>query len=324
MSAWNVDIKDNDEYRTTSKMKTASTTSKTTSASTKTSTSATPSASGKTQYIGTNIAGFDFGCSTDGTCATQNVYPAIASVNNGPDGLGQMAHFVSVTGHNIFRLPVGWQYLVNNVLGGTLNSKNLATYDLLVQGCLATGASCVIDIHNYARWNGGIIGQGGPTNAQFASLWSQLATKYKGNTKVIFGLMNEPHDLTSITTWAASLQAVVTAIRQAGATSTTILLPGTDYSDAAVFISDGSAAALSTITNLDGTTTNLIFDLHKYLDSDNSGTSTECVRNNIDSAFAPLATWLRKNGRQAILTETGGGNTASCATYMCQQVAYLK
>lgn len=31
--------------------------------------------------------------------------------------------------------------------------------------------------HNYARWNGAIIGQGGPTNAQFATLWSQVAAK---------------------------------------------------------------------------------------------------------------------------------------------------
>ncbi|ESZ90854.1 endoglucanase II [Sclerotinia borealis F-4128] len=286
-------------------------------------TSGTPSATGKTRYIGTNIAGFDFGCTTDGTCITSKILPALKSLNNGPDGLGQMAHFVSSTGHNIFRLPVGWQYLVNNVLGGTLHAGNLANYDLLVQGCLATGATCIIDIHNYARWNGGIIGQGGPTNAQFASLWSQLAGKYKGNTKLIFGLMNEPHDLTSITTWAASVQAAVTAIRQAGATSTMLLLPGSDYASAGAFISDGSAAALSTVKNLDGTTTNLIFDVHKYLDSDNSGTHTECVTNNIDAAFAPLATWLRTNRRQAILSETGGGNTASCKTYLCQQVAYL-
>jgi len=47
---------------------------------------------------------------------------------------------------NIFRLPVGWQYLVNNQLGGTLDAANLATYDKLVQGCLATGAACVIDV----------------------------------------------------------------------------------------------------------------------------------------------------------------------------------
>jgi hypothetical protein len=47
---------------------------------------------------------------------------------------------------NIFRLPVGWQFLVNNKLGGTLDSGNLAKYDQLVQGCLATGALCIIDV----------------------------------------------------------------------------------------------------------------------------------------------------------------------------------
>lgn len=76
--------------------------------------------------------------------------------------------------------------------------------------------------------------------------------------------------------------------------------------------------------NLDGTTTNLVFDVHKYLDSDNSGTHAECTTNNIDDAFSPLATWLRSNGRQALNTETGGGNVASCETYLCQQIAYLK
>jgi hypothetical protein len=106
-----------------------------------------------------------------------------------------MKHFVSVDHHNIFRLPVGWQYLLNNQLGGTLDATKFANYDQLVQGCLSTGASCIIDIHNYARWNGQIIGQGGPTNAQYASLWSQLATKYKGNSKILFGLMNEPHGM---------------------------------------------------------------------------------------------------------------------------------
>ena len=76
--------------------------------------------------------------------------------------------------------------------------------------------------------------------------------------------------------------------------------------------------------NLDGSTTNLIFDIHKYLDADNQGSSTECITNNIADAFAPLATSLRNAKRQALLTETGGGNTASCETYLCQEIAYLK
>jgi len=280
------------------------------------------SATGTTKYAGVNIAGFDFGCTTDGSCNLTDVYPPLASLG-GPDGASQMSHFVNNDKLNIFRLPVAWQYLVNNVLGGTLDSTNLAKYDQLVQACLSTGASCIIDIHNYARWNGAIIGQGGPTNAQFASLWQQLATKYASTSNVIFSLMNEPHDIPSITEWATSVQAAVTAIRNAGAKTQIILLAGNDYTSAGTFVSGGSAAALATVTNPDGTTTNLVFDVHKYLDSDNSGTHAECVTNNISDAFEPLATWLRSNNRTALNTETGGGNVASCETYLCQQIAYL-
>jgi endoglucanase len=254
---------------------------------------------------------------------TSGTQDATQIVDESVNGVTQMNHFVKDDTFNIFRLPVGWQYLVSNNLGGTLSSANFAKYDALVQGCLNLGAYCIVDIHNYARWNGAVIGQGGPTDDQFVSLWTQLATHYKSQSKVIFGVMNEPHDLT-ISTWAATVQKVVTAIRNTGATSQMILLPGTDYTSAGNFISNGSGAALIAIKNPDGTTTNLIFDVHKYLDSDNSGTHAECVTNNIDSAFSPLATWLRSNGRQALLSETGGGNVASCATYMCQQLDYLK
>jgi endoglucanase len=164
-----------------------------------------------------NIAGFDFGCGTDGSDNLADVTPPLSSLG-GADGAAQMQHFVNNDNLNIFRLPVGWQYLLNGNLGGTLDATNFGNYDQLVQACLATGASCIIDIHNYARWNGGIIGQGGPTNNQFANIWSQIATKYKDTAKVIFGVMNEPHDV-DINEWAVSVQAAVTAIRTAGATS---------------------------------------------------------------------------------------------------------
>ncbi|KAJ6525924.1 glycoside hydrolase superfamily, partial [Mycena vulgaris] len=91
-------------------------------------------------------------------------------------------------GYNVFRLPVGWQFLANNVLGGAVDQTSLAKYDALVQTCLATGTCCIIDIHNYAGWNGGIIGQGGPTEAQFAATWSIPAIKHRDTAKVIFGM----------------------------------------------------------------------------------------------------------------------------------------
>ncbi|KAL2071451.1 hypothetical protein VTL71DRAFT_12686 [Oculimacula yallundae] len=293
-------------------------TTSTTKAPTSTS---SPGGSGRAQYMGVNIAGFDFGVTTDGSQTVNNVVPPILG-QGGPDGVGQMQHFIKDDGMNIFRLPVGWQYLVGSNPGGTIISANLAKYDLLVQGCLNTGATCIIDIHNYARFNGAIIGQGGPTDAQFANLWTQLATKYKGNSKLIFGLMNEPHDV-DINRWAQTVQVVVTAIRNAGATSQMLLLPGNEWTSASGFVPNGSAAALSKVKNPDGSTTGLIFDVHKYLDSDNSGTHAECVMDNISNAFQPLATWLRANKRQAMLTESGGGNVASCVNYFCKQNAFI-
>ncbi|KAF1346437.1 glycoside hydrolase family 5 protein [Lizonia empirigonia] len=274
----------------------------------------TPSSSGKTDYAGINIAGFDFGCSTDGSCSGSYTDP-------GTNGIAQMQHFATEDKLNIFRLPVGWQTLVNNQLGGSLDTTFVAAYDKLVQGCLATGALCIIDLHNYARWNGAIVGQGGPSNAEFADVWSKLAAKYSSEKNIVFGLMNEPHELT-MTTWATSVQAAVTAIRKAGATSQYILLPGTDYTSAGTFVKN-SGPALLTVKDADGTTSKLIFDVHRYLDSDGSGTHAECVTDHVQDSFVPLATWLRTNGRKALLSEVGGGATASCEQDVCAAIASL-
>lgn len=101
-----------------------------------------------------------------------------------------------------------------------------------------------------------------------------------------------------------------------------ILIPGSSYSSAQALPTEAGPYLLK-VTNPDGSTDNIHFDVHRYLDSDNSGTHPECVTNSIDDTFAPLATWLRQNGRQAMLSETGGGNTASCEKYVCEELAYL-
>lgn len=137
-------------------------------------------------------------------------------------------------------------------------------------------------------------------------------------------MLNRNFTVPDITIWATSVQAAVTAIRKAGATEHTILLPGTGYTSAESFVSSGSASALAKVTNLDGSTDNLVFDVHKYLDSDNSGTHAACVGNDISVAFAPLAKWLKQEKRQALLSEIGGGSsTASCMTDICEVADYL-
>lgn len=68
-----------------------------------------------------------------------------------------MKHFVQDDGFNVFRLPVGWQFLTNDVLGGAIDEDNFQEYDTLVQACINAGAAaCIVDVHNYARWDKGV------------------------------------------------------------------------------------------------------------------------------------------------------------------------
>ncbi|KAG5654081.1 Manganese dependent endoglucanase Eg5A [Sphagnurus paluster] len=279
-----------------------------------TSTSSTPAPSGGLPFIGgVNMAGYDFSVATDGSFTGKGVDPPTA----------QFAHFAA-QGVNVFRIPFAWQ-LMTPTLGGTIDSTFFARYDKTVQTALnsATKPYVILDLHNYARWNGAIISQGGPSDSQFASIWSQLAAKYKGNPKIIFGLMNEPHDLQSVSTWVNSVQVAVNAIRAAGATSQYLLLPGSSWASAQAFPTEAGPALLK-VTDPAGGVSKLIFDVHKYLDSDNSGTHAECTTSNVD-VFTTLVNYLKSNGnRQALLSETGGGNTASCITNLKAQLAYVK
>jgi endoglucanase len=63
-----------------------------------------------------------------------------------------------------------------------------------------------------------------------------------------------------------------------------------------------------------------VYDVHNYIDATGSGTSTECTQNPCPQIDA-LATYLRSVGRKVMMTEFGGGNTASCQALVCQALA---
>jgi endoglucanase len=265
------------------------------------------------QYSGINIPGFDFGLDTSGI---YNPNPTGQNFINSGAAASKITHFVSL-GLKTFRLPVAWQFLAQANNPGALNIKNWHLYDGLVQTCLSAGASlCVIDLHNYARWNGAanIIGPGGPTNTQLATFWSQLAAKYAGDRRVAFDLMNEPHDL-DINGLALTYQAVVAAIRKVGGPTSLILIEGTDYASAGAFPYN-SGNILLNVTNPDGSTSNLIFSVHQYLDANLSGTQSTCPNSAVE-IFQNLGDWLRDHGRQAFVGEIGGGTGRDCASQIC-------
>jgi endoglucanase len=320
----------------------------TTSVSTTTVTNPT-----RVPYAGVNIAGFDFGC-TD-ACDYNCPYtedPPLPS-QNGANGPGQMNHFVTDDGMNAFRLPVRWEYLVDGVLNGDLSESQFQIYDQLVQACITSGAElCIIDLHNYAHWNNYLIGSGAnaPSASSFASIWGQLAGKYASDSQVAFGLMNEPHsgcnsDILDMGTWDSILQGAVHAIRSAGATSQMILLPGSEWTHTLGYLNNDSSdlqMVLDITDPTDATGAKLIVEVHEYLNPEDSGCSADscgstdspiCVTNSTgtDNGRGGLQNFVNAMrefgpGRKAMLTETGGNNDATygCATYLCQELSFLK
>jgi endoglucanase len=264
-----------------------------------------------------------------------------------------MNHFVTDDGMNAFRLPVRWEYLVDGVLNGDLSESAFQIYDQLMQACITSGAElCIIDLHNYAHWNNYLIGSGvnAPSASSFATLWGQLAGKYASDSQVAFGLMNEPHsgcssDILDMGTWDSILQGAVNAIRSAGATSQMIMLPGSEWTHTAGYLSNDSSdlqMVLDITDPTDATGAKLIVEVHEYLNADDSGCSADsckppdspiCVTSSIgtDNDRGGLLNFVDAMrelgpGRKAMLTETGGNNDATygCATYLCQELSFLK
>ena len=263
----------------------------------------TPSAADAAmQYTGVNLAGGEFASQNKpGRYGYDYAYPTAAEVN----------YYVG-KGTNVFRMPFLWER-VQRGLDQPLYADDLTKIKTFVNTATNAGAYVVLDPHNYGKYNGVYIGSaGGPTDAQFANLWSQLATEFKGNSKVIFGLMNEPTQVS--TTWVGSANAAIAAIRAAGATNQ-IFVPGVRWTGAHSWYTGTTAnpSNASTMVNIVDPGDNYAIEVHQYVDSDSSGTHHTEIANNDTMIGAKrlqsFTTWARTNNVQAFLGEFAVANS---------------
>jgi endoglucanase len=175
---------------------------------------------------------------------------------------------------------------------------------------------------------GSVIGNSSDPNAatteQFAELWGELASRFKDNERVLFGIMNEPHDMPTQLVFDNN-QAAVDAIRATGATNL-ILVPGNNWSGGHSWTQNWGGDLLPNsefMGKINDPADNWVLDIHEYLDTDYSGTLPECV-NPYDEAMAELTAWLKETGLKAMVTEFGGSNSAGCADMLSGALEYLE
>jgi len=201
---------------------------------------------------------------------------------------------------SILRIPFLWERL-QPALNGELDATELGRLDDVVNYATQKGVHTIVDVHNYARYNGVVIGTGTVTSANLADFWSKLSAHYASNPLVLIGLMNEPHDI-DVNAWLAAANDSIAAIRKAGAMNL-ILVPGTNWTGAGSWTTTNTA-----MLGVVDSANNYAYEVHLYLDSDSSGSHTTCVSATIGTErVMAFDQWLATNHRRGFLGEFGGG-----------------
>jgi endoglucanase len=289
-------------------------TSAATSTSSKTSSSSSSSSSAAVGlvYKGVSLAGAEFGQSNiPGIYEKDYIYPDQTETD-----------YFKGKGMNTLRVPFLWERL-QRTLNGEFDATELSRLDAFVTATTAKGVNVVLDPHNYARYNGQVIGSG-VSNAAFADFWSRLAARYKSNNKVIFAIMNEPNTMPT-EQWLSAANAAIAAIRAAGA-GNLILVPGNAWTGGWSW--DQTWYGTSNATVMKGIVdsgNNHAIEVHQYLDSDGSGTSTSCVSTTVGvERLTAFTAWANANGKRAFLGEFAGGNNSTCKEAVQRMLQYMQ
>jgi hypothetical protein len=192
------------------------------------------------RLMGVNRPGGEYAC----VSATNPWDPADGSGNNQATITAMQAWKI-----NAVRIPMNedcWLNLNGVKLGGATYQNDIQTWvNLLLQNNIYP----ILDLH----WteNNGAQAKGQqpmPDAAHAPTFWSQVAAAYKNSPKVIFDLHNEPYPdnnmeataawtcwrdggtCTGISYQVAGMQAMLTAVRDAGATNL-VLLAGIEYAN---------------------------------------------------------------------------------------------
>ncbi|KAI9051394.1 hypothetical protein LZ554_004441 [Drepanopeziza brunnea f. sp. 'monogermtubi'] len=253
---------------------------------------------GALQWVGVNESGAEFGQGKlPGVLGTDYTWPLTASVD-----------VLIGKGMNIFRIAFMMERLAQTTMTADLDATYLGDMSTLVNHITTAGAYAVLDPHNFGRYAGSIIS----STADFKTFWTNVATEFKTNDKVIFDCNNEFHDMTSNQQVADLNQACIDGVRAAGATTQYVFVEGTSYTGAWTWTTSGNSEVMGSLTD---PSDKIVYEMHQYLDSDGSGTSDVCVSSTIGAERIAEATkWLQANGKKGIIGEVAGGDNTQCKT----------
>lgn len=242
---------------------------------------------------GINIAGLEFGSrkfagrvGTDFFSPEKHYYAYYAGV-----------------GFNAVRLPITWERLQPKLFK-PLNKTYLKLIDNAFSNAAFYGMDIVIDLHNYHRYKGDVIGSEEVPIDALTDVWMRISAAFSTKENLLaYGLMNEPHDTKG--RWAKDAQVLVNAIRSRG-DKTLLYISGDHWSNSNYWPKVHPEKFI--VDPLD----NFRYEAHLYLDQDFSGIYAD--ESSIDSMklgvrlekrLLPFTRWLLDNDAKGVIGEFG-------------------
>lgn len=258
--------------------------------------------------LGVNLSGAEFGAGGTRGVNYDYTYPSHAEID-----------YYASKGLDVIRLPVLWER-VQPTENGALDAAQLSYIDNVVNYAATKGIKVDLDIHNYGYGYGNQVGSSGTPDSAFADLWGKLASHFSSSPNIMFGLMNEPNDI-SATQWLGAANAAISAIRAAGAHQE-ILVPGTYWDGGQSWTTTDNATVLG--NGIVDSGHNFAFEVHQYLDSDNSGTHANVVSATIGvERLTAITQWAEQTGNKLFLGEFGAGTDQTSLAALDNMLHYM-
>ena len=251
-----------------------------------------PTAAGGVLPRGVNLAGAEF--------APERV-PGVANIDYTFPTAAKIQYY-DQAGFNAMRLPFTWERL-QPVLLKPLDPVYLALIINFLDDAARRNQHVVLDLHNYGRYRGYIIGTEAVPPKAFRDLWHRLA-KAVGKKRAVlaYGLMNEPHDTGD--RWPQVAQAGVDGIRIVDS-SHDIYVAGEGWSNAHRWPSMNPTPFVKDPKGL------VVYEAHVFFDADYSGRypgSFDSAVNLpllVEQRLQPFISWLSNYRLRGLIGEWG-------------------
>jgi endoglucanase len=256
--------------------------------------SAPDTTNGKPLLVGVNLSGAGFGPSVvPGTHGTNYTYPAESYYKKYAD-----------LGMPLVRLPFLWER-IQPKLGTPLNTVELARLKQSLDFAHKHNVKVILDLHNYYRYFGKLIGSNEVPISSFAAVWKQIVQEVVNHPAVEgYGLMNEPHSTNGL--WPQAALAAAQAIRTVDS-KRWIYVAGDRWSSA--FHWPHYNTQLISNPWMRDPKNNLVYEAHMYIDKDFSGNYFD-KNEQFDPMIGvnrvkPFVDWLKQNKLRGYIGEHG-------------------